>query len=229
MFQTDIIINVVGGDAFEKPKPTKVNTKEKSIMKQSKLTKIKNFAGKYADVTVDVYNTLTFNIEGRTFEAYQTTKGLFVIRAEAFRGLESQMGVERTQWEINERLHTMIEETLAVVSAEEITEEVVPSFDEEALILPPVEVIIAEVEAEIKAEELANELMAIEGIKEITPIVTFEQIKAIKNVFAGNEEHYKSVMTLIDDKKLEYRMAGDWDNYDILYQVMSKTSTAIAY
>lgn len=224
-FQTDIIINVVGGNAFGKPKPIKVDTKEKSIMKQSKLTKIKNFAGKYTDVTVDVYNTLHFTINGRKFEAYQTGQGLFVVYAEAFAGLDCAVCVERTQWQINERLHTLIENTMAVV----LTEESVQVEDEEMFILPDVEVIMAEVEAEIKAEELANELMAIEGIKEITPTVTFEQIKAIKNVFAGNEEHYKAVMTLIDDKKLEYRKAGDWDNYDVLYQVVSKTSTAIAY
>lgn len=194
-------------------------------MKQSKLTKIKKFAGAYADVTVDVYNTLHFTINGRKFEVYQTGKGLFVVHAEAFAGLEFKVCVERTQWEINERLHTLIEETMAVV----LTEESVQTVDEEALILPPAELIEAEVEAEIKAEQLANELMAIEGIKEITPVVTFEQIKAIKDLFAGNEEHYIPVMTLIDDKKLEYRMAGDWDNYDIFYQVMSKTSTAIQY
>lgn len=198
-------------------------------MKQSKLTKIKKFAGQYTEVTVDEYNTLHFTINGRKFEAYQIQNGLFVIRAEEFAGLGFTMGVERTQWEINERLHTLIAETMAVV----VTEEMVEAVEEEMLILPDVEKILAEVEAEIeaelKAEQLVNELMAIKGIKDITPIVTFEQIKEIKDLFAGNEEYYVPVMTFIDDKKLEYRKAGDWDNYDIFYQVMSKTSTAIQY
>lgn len=194
-------------------------------MKQSKLTKIKKFAGQYADVTVDVYNTLHFTINGRKFEAYQIETGLFVIRAEEFAGLGFTMGVERTQKEIVGRLQTLIAETMAVV----VTEETVEAVEEEMLILPDVEKILAEVEAEIKAEELMDKLFGIDGIQEITPIVTFEQIKEIKDLFAGNEEYYVPVMTLIDDKKLEYRKAGDWDNYDTFYQVMSKTSTAIQY
>lgn len=192
-------------------------------MKQSKLTKIKKFVGQYAEVTVDDNNTLHFTINGRSFEVYQTLKGLYVVHANAFAGVEFQGCVERTQWEINERLHTLIAETMAVV----VTEEDV--IEEEMLILPPAETIVAEVEAEIKVEQLANELMAIEGIMDVTPFVTFEQVKAIKQLFAGNEKHYIPVMILIDDKKLEYRKAGDWDNFEILCQVISKTSTALNY